>query len=70
MLAGPRLASSEFSVFTYTKLENSDLESLDFPTVDQNKEVFVRDLQSLSFRVSPIMKPKTFTDTGLGPCFK
>ena len=30
MLAGPRFASSEFSVFTYTKLENSDLENSDF----------------------------------------
>ena len=29
MLAGPRFALSEFSVFTHTKLENSDLENLD-----------------------------------------
>ena len=70
MLAGPRFALSEFSVFTSTKLENSNLENSDFPTVGQNKEVFVRDLQSLSFRVSPIVKSKTLTDTGLGPCFK
>ena len=69
MLAGPRFALSEFSVFTYTKLENSDLENSDFSTVDQNKEVFVRDFQSLSFRFSPIVKSKTLTDTGLGPCF-
>ena len=30
MLAGPRFASSEFSVFTCTKLKNSDLENSDF----------------------------------------
>ena len=30
MLAGPRFALSEFWVFTYAKLENSDLENLDF----------------------------------------
>ena len=30
MLAGPRFALSEFSVFTYTKLDNSDLENSDF----------------------------------------
>ena len=28
MLVGPRFALSEFSLFTYTKLENSDLEKL------------------------------------------
>ena len=61
MLAGPRFALSEFSVFTCTKLENSDLENSNFPNVGQNKEVFVRDLQSLSFRVSPIVTLKTLT---------
>ena len=30
MLVCPRFALSEFSVFTYTKLENSDLENSDF----------------------------------------
>ena len=30
MLAGMRFALSEFAVFTYTKLENSDLENSDF----------------------------------------
>ena len=33
MLAGPRLALSEFSIFTYTKLENSDLEISDFSKI-------------------------------------
>ena len=36
MLAGPRFALSEFSVFTYTKLENSDLENSDFSKTFQN----------------------------------
>ena len=36
MLAGPRFALSEFSVFTYTKLENSDLENSDFSKTSQN----------------------------------
>ena len=30
MLVGPRFVLSEFSVFTYMKLENSDLENSDF----------------------------------------
>ena len=30
MPAGPRFALSEFSVFTYKKLESSDLENSDF----------------------------------------
>ena len=33
MLEGPRFALSEFSVFTYTKFENSDLENSDFSSV-------------------------------------
>ena len=36
MLAGPRFALSEFSVFTYTKLENSDLENSEFSKTSQN----------------------------------
>ena len=36
MLAGPRFALSEFSVFTYAKLENSDLENSDFSKTSQN----------------------------------
>ena len=36
MLAGPRFTLSEFSVFTYTVLENSDLENSDFSKTFQN----------------------------------
>ena len=36
MLAGPRVALSEFSVFTCTKLRNSDLENSDFSKTFQN----------------------------------
>ena len=35
MPVGPRLALSEFSVFTYTKLENSDLQNSDFSKTAQ-----------------------------------
>ena len=37
MLAGPRFALSEFSAFTYTRLENSDLENLDFSKTKNQK---------------------------------
>ena len=37
MLAGPRFALSEFSVFTYTQLENSDLENSDFSETKNQK---------------------------------
>ena len=37
MLAGPRFTLTEFSVFTYTKLENSDLESSDFSETKNQK---------------------------------
>ena len=33
MLTGPRFALSEFSVFTDTKLETSDLENSDFSKI-------------------------------------
>ena len=36
MLECPRIALSEFSVFTCTKLENSDLENSDFSNTFQN----------------------------------
>ena len=36
MLAGPRFALLEFSVFTYTELENSDLENSVFSKTFQN----------------------------------
>ena len=36
MLAGPRFALPEFSVFTHMKLENSDLENSDFSKTFQN----------------------------------
>ena len=36
MLGCPRFALSEFSVFTYAKLKNSDLENLDFSKTSQN----------------------------------
>ena len=36
MVAGPTFALSEFSDFTYTKLENSDLENSDFSKTSQN----------------------------------
>ena len=42
MSAGPRFAFSKFSVFTYTKLENTDIQNSDFPKVGQHKEVCVR----------------------------
>ena len=70
MLAGPTFVLSEFSIFTYMKLENSDIENSDSLKVDQNKEVLVRHLQSPSFRISSILKSKTLTHIVLGPCFK
>ena len=61
MPSGPRFALSEFSIFTYTKPENTVIENSDFPKVGQNKEVFVRHLQGLSFEISPKVKSKTLT---------
>ena len=37
MLAGPTFVLSEFSIFTYMKLENSDIENSDFLKVDQKQ---------------------------------
>ena len=38
MPAGPRFVLSEFSVFTYTKLENSDLENWNF---SKSKDIWI-----------------------------
>ena len=48
MLAGPRFALSEFSVFTYTKLENSDLENSDFSETKIKRHINWR--KKLTFR--------------------
>ena len=37
MLAGLRFALSDFFIFTYTKLKNSDIENFDFPNISQKR---------------------------------
>ena len=48
MLAGPRFALSEFSAFTYTKLENSNMENSDFSKTKLKKYTNWR--KKLTFR--------------------
>ena len=48
MLAGPRFALSEFSVFTYMKLENSDLENSDVSKTKIKRDMNWR--KKLTFR--------------------
>ena len=50
MLAGPRFALSEFSVFTYTELEKSDLENSDFSKTSQNSIQRYKLKENLTFR--------------------
>ena len=51
MLAGPRFALSEFSVFIYTKLENSDLENSNFSKskdINWRKKLTFRSLMTIT----------------------